>query len=206
MPTTTFFNLPKEKQEAIFEAATKEFSRVSFHDASINQMIMNAGISRGSFYMYFKDKADLYHYLVQMYQKKLEQCFITVLKDHQGDLIDTYLALFQMVVRKMQVDKERSFFEKIILNVNFRNDPVLNHHEKKAFMITEMLSLFDKRPLNITSDEELLEVIDLIHMLFIHSLVKVLKGRVDVAAATSTYQRQLIILKEGLYHHKEEKK
>lgn len=206
MPTTTFFNLSKEKQETIFRAAMNEFSRVSYHDASINQIIMNAGISRGSFYMYFTDKADLYHYLVQTHQKKLEQRFITVLNEHQGDLIDTYLALFQMVITKMQVDAKRSFFEKIILNVNFRNDPVLNHHEQKAEMMERMLSLFDKQKLNITSDAELLEVIDLVHILFIHSLVKVLKGNVDVAIAKATYQRQLIILKEGLYHHKEEKK
>ena len=60
MPSSTFLNLPAEKQEKLLEAATREFSHRPFNEASINQIIKEAGIPRGSFYMYFKNKEDIF--------------------------------------------------------------------------------------------------------------------------------------------------
>lgn len=55
MPSSTFLNLPAQKQEKLLEAATREFSQRPYNEASINQIIKDAGIPRGSFYMYFTD-------------------------------------------------------------------------------------------------------------------------------------------------------
>ncbi len=59
VPTQTFFHLPKEKQKTLLKAAINEFTQYSFENASINQIIKEASIPRGSFYMYFRDKEDL---------------------------------------------------------------------------------------------------------------------------------------------------
>ena len=59
MPSKRFENLPEEKQARIRQAALEELSRVPFSEVSINQIIRNAGIPRGSFYEYFEDKYDL---------------------------------------------------------------------------------------------------------------------------------------------------
>mgnify|MGYP000403050715 CR=1 FL=1 len=56
MPTQRFLKLKEEKKQAILEAAVHEFSRVPYSSASINQIIKEADISRGSFYTYFEDK------------------------------------------------------------------------------------------------------------------------------------------------------
>ena len=71
MPSSTFLNLPAEKQEKLLEAATREFSHRPFNEASINQIIKEAGIPRGSFYMYFQDKEDLFRYLLKGYVDQL---------------------------------------------------------------------------------------------------------------------------------------
>ena len=62
MPTNTFFKLSKEKQNNIIEASLKEFKRVLLRDASINKIIKDANIPRGSFYNYFEDINDQYIY------------------------------------------------------------------------------------------------------------------------------------------------
>ena len=49
MPTERFYRLPEAKKQVIRQAAIKEFARVPFEKASINQIIQNADISRGSF-------------------------------------------------------------------------------------------------------------------------------------------------------------
>lgn len=60
MATSRFQNLDADKQEQILDAAADEFAAKGFDGASINQIIANAGISKGSMYYYFEDKADLY--------------------------------------------------------------------------------------------------------------------------------------------------
>lgn len=73
MPKSTFFNLPLEKQEAIINAAILEFKDNNFDSSSINKIVENSGISKGSFYQYFEDKKDLYKYIISlMAEKKLK--------------------------------------------------------------------------------------------------------------------------------------
>lgn len=75
MPTATFFNLPVEKQNRIFNAAVEEFSEYRFSEASINRIVKMAKISRGSFYQYFKDKKEIYHYVIQMMAQEKAEIF-----------------------------------------------------------------------------------------------------------------------------------
>lgn len=73
MPKDTFHNLGDDKKKKIFDAAVQEFSTRRFSEASINQIIKTAGISRGSFYQYFLDKEDLYLYMMtEIGKEKLE--------------------------------------------------------------------------------------------------------------------------------------
>ena len=50
MPSERFLHLPEEKKMRIIKAALKEFARVSYDEISINRIIQDAGIPRGSFY------------------------------------------------------------------------------------------------------------------------------------------------------------
>lgn len=60
-----FAKLAPEQQQRILQAAIDEFAAHGFHDASLNQLIEAAGISKGSLYYYFDGKDDLYVYAVQ---------------------------------------------------------------------------------------------------------------------------------------------
>jgi AcrR family transcriptional regulator len=55
-----FDNLDPERQEAILRAAAEEFAEKGFEAASINRIILASGMSKGSVYYYFEDKADLF--------------------------------------------------------------------------------------------------------------------------------------------------
>lgn len=88
MPTSTFFNLRPEKQERLLTAAAREFAAQPFHEASINSMIRAAGIPRGSFYMYFRDKEELFQYLVRESTEPLLLAFRELLTRSGGDLFN----------------------------------------------------------------------------------------------------------------------
>lgn len=53
--------IDRKKRERIFRIAAAEFARHGYHNASVNSIASRAGIGKGSIYLYFDDKLDLYH-------------------------------------------------------------------------------------------------------------------------------------------------
>lgn len=92
MPKDTFNNLSDDKKRKIFEAAVQEFSNRRFSEASINQIVKAAGISRGSFYQYFNDKEDIYLYMLEEILKEKRALIIqTEAFNPDADVFETYL-------------------------------------------------------------------------------------------------------------------
>lgn len=94
MPKQTFFNLPEEKRERILNEAVMEFKNYNFDMASINRIVEKSGISKGSFYQYFKDKEDLYIYIMTIIgDKKIEYLTPTLMNFNE---LSFYEALREM--------------------------------------------------------------------------------------------------------------
>lgn len=113
MPTERFFNLPKEKQKRIIQASLAEFARVPFEEISINQIIQEAGIPRGSFYQYFEDKMDLQTFLLGDFRKCLEEKVEEYLIGKKGDLFQFFKDALEEVT-KVGMDKN---FKDVCKNV-----------------------------------------------------------------------------------------
>lgn len=71
MARTRFDNLEPERREAILSAAGEEFAAHGYAAASLNRIIDEAGISKGSLYYYFDDKADLFASVVEQTVERL---------------------------------------------------------------------------------------------------------------------------------------
>ncbi len=108
MPTERFCRLPKEKQEAIRTAALREFARVPYEQASINQIIRYADISRGSFYTYFTDKRDVVEFLLHEQFVEMEQVCKDVLRETGGDYFAMLERMFDFFVESLQEDKSKA--------------------------------------------------------------------------------------------------
>lgn len=63
MVYSTFTNLEKRKQNKIFRAALKEFSEKGYAGASINRIVADLGIAKGSIFQYFGDKEGLFTFV-----------------------------------------------------------------------------------------------------------------------------------------------
>ncbi|QSX07741.1 TetR/AcrR family transcriptional regulator [Alkalibacter rhizosphaerae] len=100
MPKDTFYNLPEEKRQTIYEAALDEFSIHPFKQASINRVVEAAGIAKGSFYQYFQDKKDLYKFLVEeIFQKKIAYLTPEMQNPFNMDCFSLIRELFRSGVR-----------------------------------------------------------------------------------------------------------
>ena len=90
MPSERFFNLPMDKKKRIIESALKEFARVPFDEISINRIIQDADISRGSFYQYFEDKADLQTFLLSDFAEQIKTKTKRCLQEKKGDMFQFF--------------------------------------------------------------------------------------------------------------------
>lgn len=106
MPTDRFYRLPEEKKVVIREAAVKEFVRVLFDKASINQIIQSAGISRGSFYTYFEDKLDLLEFVFADVSDRMRERCEEYLQESGGDFFAMLNTLFEFMVERLQMTKD----------------------------------------------------------------------------------------------------
>jgi len=96
MPKETFYNLSEGKREKIIEAAMKEFEQKNFDSSSINKIVENSGISKGSFYQYFADKKDLYKYIIQMgIEMKLKYLSPVMRNPKQHDIFTLIREMFK---------------------------------------------------------------------------------------------------------------
>ena len=100
MPTKTFLRLPEEKQARFMDAAWAEFTRVSYADTSISNIVKVAGISRGSFYQYFTDKDDLFSYLMEEVRRHFTSSYLGLLEAVRGDLFQVHLAAYDRFVQQ----------------------------------------------------------------------------------------------------------
>lgn len=205
MPSQTFFNLSKEKQQIIYNSAIEEFSRVLFNEASINKIIKNAGISRGSFYMYFESKEDLYKYLVLTQKETLDKVFLTTFNKNKGDIISSYLELIRILVEQIDINQNKNFFKNIVLNTSFKNltfiPGVISIKDRKNEK--GLINYICKDNLKLNNKEDLYDAIDLCNMCLIHALVRIIKCNEEKEFISKKFENQLIMLKKGLY--KEEK-
>jgi AcrR family transcriptional regulator len=60
MPRQRFYNLAVKDRRRLIDVATRHFARRGFERASLNEILGEAGISKGSYYYYFDDKDDLF--------------------------------------------------------------------------------------------------------------------------------------------------
>ena len=58
-----FFELKKEKQDRMINAALKVFSQYGYRHASTDEIIREAEISKGLLFHYFESKRGLYNFL-----------------------------------------------------------------------------------------------------------------------------------------------
>ena len=202
MPKPTFFNLPTDKKETLIDAAMKEFSRVPLFEASISNIIKEAGIPRGSFYQYFEDKEDVFYYLLEEYSKRLNEEFIGILKKLDGDLTDTFIEYFQMLLKSMADLDIRRFFRNAFLNMNYKVENTLTQHvteEKLNSRFSEVMNLVNTNKLNITDDRELFHMLKILKAVTTQNLIQVFAKDLPIDESIKQYTAEIHLLKKGFY-------
>ncbi len=114
----SFKKLASEKQEKILNAAYEEFTKRGYQDASTNQIVKNAGIGKGTLFYYFRNKQELFEYLID---ESIEITFKEYLNKLDYSETDIFKRLIQVGQLKKEVYKQFdipvTFFINILLNL-----------------------------------------------------------------------------------------
>ncbi|MDQ0200780.1 TetR/AcrR family transcriptional regulator [Neobacillus ginsengisoli] len=202
MPKQTFLNLSKDKQELFIHAAKKEFSRVPLYEASISNIIKDAGIPRGSFYQYFDDKEDVYFFLLDEYSKRNHERFISIIKKNNEDLFDSYREWFQSILKNVEEPENRHYLKNTFLNMNYKIERAFTQNMiEKRFKsrFFEIIGLLNTQTLNITNEEELYHVIKIMNAVTFQNLVHAFAKELSIDDAMKTFTLEIDLLKKGFY-------
>jgi AcrR family transcriptional regulator len=71
MPFSRLEKLAPEKRERLFDVAAQEFASRGFEQASLNRILEQAQMGKGSAYYYFEDKADLFCTVIEHARERL---------------------------------------------------------------------------------------------------------------------------------------
>ncbi len=96
-------NLNEEKREKIINSALDEFARMPYEKASTNNIVKNAGISKGLLFHYFGSKKELYDRLVEFVISKLTNAIISQIDWDETDILQR---IKQAVFLKLQLSRE----------------------------------------------------------------------------------------------------
>ncbi|MDD2521660.1 MAG: TetR/AcrR family transcriptional regulator [Anaerolineaceae bacterium] len=119
MPKNTFFNLSQEKRELIENVAIAEFADNSLQSASVNAIVNNAGIAKGSFYQYFENLEDLYnHILTLVHDRKLE---LTSTLPLPANNLDTFRYLQRLLQIDLAFELKHPLLSRVERRHNFEN-------------------------------------------------------------------------------------
>ncbi len=191
MPSQTFHNLSEEKKRKLINAAMKEFSTATLEKASINKIVVAAQIPRGSFYMYFDDKYDLFDYIILRYQDRLLNIIKKAFRKRDGNIREAFIDLYDELANKMKQVDLKIFLKNVCSYVCQKN---IFLEDPGRCIFQEVESLIRKEGI-ITTD------LEFIFGVFMHNLIfSCLDGvRKQEEKGREIYLKKLDLICYGIY-------
>lgn len=194
MPKETFMKLSNEKKKRILIAAKKEFSRVSLEEASINNIITDAGIARGSFYQYFESKQDLLEFMQRAVKEKLQKTIKDKL-DESGDIFSSFICFYDEIMKIVKDEENRKFYKTILVNLRANEGIVLGNNYNKSKIYQYILKNTDTS--KFEKPEDLSTIIEMLNAITRWSIIQTVLLN-NKSALRKSYVRQINYLKKGV--------
>lgn len=109
MALEAFYNLKEKKKLSLYNAISNCLRKKSYDELSVNEIVEEADISRGSFYNYFNNKNDAILSMVEYKIKHHMDLLLIAIKESNYKLFDG--------VRKYYYDIESVLYDEINLSV-----------------------------------------------------------------------------------------
>ncbi|MDF2699443.1 MAG: TetR family transcriptional regulator [Haloplasmataceae bacterium] len=115
---TKFLQLNVEKQNRIINASLKVFSESNYKDASTDDIVKEADISKGALFYYFKNKKILYEFIFDYVVKYLTNEVLNTVDLNELDLL---IRLKQILLYKLSILNKYPDMIQFVLRINHEN-------------------------------------------------------------------------------------
>lgn len=198
MIKNTFYNLPKAKRDRIFASIKKEFDRVPLDKISINRIIKDAGISRGSFYQYFDDKGDLYDIFADRFSEELHTLCTGTLGKNKGDIFKTMSDLMEITINNTDKTLTQNKLKNLMPGVSTNAKDVIDRvcNNIKEYMPT-ILNNIDTTKLTVKSTWEIEALLSMLGMIVHRAMLDYFIFQRSIESVTEDFAVKINMLKNG---------
>lgn len=203
MPTKTFYHLPEEKREKLLAAIREEFARVPFERVSINQIVRHAGISRGSFYQYFADKADMLNYVLEGYREQGMAYVLEGLRE-TGDLFRLFEDILDFAVAFARDEQNLRFCRNLFTDLRINSLLCLKCPKDAAEqkMLEDLRAHIRTENLDLRGPEDLADMTGVLFSVCREAMAEVFADVGQWEQARERYRHRLLLLKRGFAKEK----
>jgi len=195
MPSKKFFQLDESRKKELINASQLEFATFKYEDASINRIIKKINMPRGSFYLYFKDKQDLYFYILKMYIDKFKTRLIKILKDNKNDLFISLICFYDEITDVFE--NRRDSIKNIFINMNSEQLSFALPEFVKEELDGSIVKNFDITNYELKEEEKEI-LLSIVMPLFFHATALTLNDINNKEVIKEQFFKQLNIIKKGL--------
>lgn len=194
MPRETFYRLSEEKKENIETAIKKELSRVSIAEMSINKIIYDANIPRGSFYQYFENKEDAIKIVVNRYIETEAKLIRSILKRNNGNIFAITVEMYDYII-------EQYFNKYTILYINIfdflrkQTHNVMTSTQVSKERIGKYINL---DILKFDSNEDINMMMKMLSILTRSTILEVFRKKLSIEEGRKQLESQIKILQKGM--------
>ncbi len=198
VPKETFLNLAQPKRDKIINAAIKEFARVTIGEASIENIISEAKIPRGSFYQYFKDKEDAYKYVISFVISKKHESLLKILEKNNGDIFAAFEEIFKKEFEIFSHDIFHNLMRNFISDTkSSMHSEVVGDLKNNTDLHSKILDLVDKDLYSLEDDNSFAVLTGLLFKAMRDTMHKAAVKKMTKKEARDQFMKVMDILKYG---------
>ncbi len=144
-----------ERRQQILTAARDEFAKRGYHQTTIDDIVAQAGVARGTFYLYFEDKRAVFSDLIDRFAAQLAVTIVRITTDDPTQSVAVQVREnIRRIIGTCLGDRAMT---KILFSDAVGVDPafdrkLMNFYDSMVALLTE--SLRDGQGLGVVSDGE----------------------------------------------------
>jgi len=144
-----------ERRQQILTAARDEFAKRGYHQTTIDDIVAQAGVARGTFYLYFEDKRAIFSDLIDRFAAQLAMTIVRITTDDPTENVAAQVREnIRRIIGTCLADRAMT---KILFSDAVGVDPAFdrkltNFYDSMVGLLTE--SLRDGQALGVVSDGE----------------------------------------------------
>ena len=188
MPSDTFYRLPEEKRTRLTEAIVAELSRVPLSKMSINRIIQEAGIPRGSYYQYFSGPSDIVAYILSEFKEYSVNLAEKIGRETDGDFRALFEGLFEYTLKYGLCEERKALFCNLFSELKLGEIFSIFAEQKSADSCTGLIPKIEQKPRM---------VFEIMLAVFKESLVAVFTHAEHAEEITENFRGKIKLLSEA---------